>query len=169
MKKKLRLSNGMLFLLAIVFSYIFLFFMFPSVFNPAIGFFMNLIKQIYWVFIIVFLLMVFFNYFFTRERVLKHLGKGSGIKAWVFSVVFGILSMGPIYAWYPLLNDLKEKGMRPGLIACFLYNRGIKIPLLPVMVFYFNFNYVLIVTFLMIIFSVIYGIIIEKLVGDDFN
>lgn len=166
MNKK-SIDKGILFLVAVIILYGIVFFISPSLFSSSLEFFKNIFKQIYWVFILVFFLMAFFNYFFNRDRVIKYLGKGSGIKAWFFSVVFGIVSMGPIYAWYPLLNDLKEKGMRPGLIACFLYNRGIKLPLLPLMVVYFGLKYVFIVVFLMIVVSVVYSLILEKFLGGD--
>jgi len=60
-----------------------------------------------------------------------------GIKKWIFVIIGGVLSTGAIYMWYPFLADLKDKGLNYGLISCFLYNRAIKIPLLPLMVFYF--------------------------------
>ncbi|MFW6283377.1 MAG: hypothetical protein ACOC1P_04985 [Minisyncoccales bacterium] len=166
MNKK-SIDKGILFLIAVIILYGIVFIISSSLFNSSIEFFKNIFNQIYWVFILVFFLMVFFNYFFNRDKVIKYLGKGSGIKSWFFSVVFGIVSMGPIYVWYPLLNDLKEKGMRPGLIACFLYNRGIKLPLLPLMVVYFGLKYVFIVISLMIVVSIVYSLILEKFLGGD--
>jgi len=77
--------------------------------------------------------------------------------------LFGILSHGPIYVWYPLLKDLKEHGMRTGLVTVFLYNRAIKIPLLPIMIFYFGISFVIILSIYMIIASIFQGKIIEIL------
>ena len=82
---------------------------------------------------------------------------------WFLTIVLGIISTGPIYMWYPLLADLKEKGMSYGLIACFLYNRAIKIPLLPVMMLYFNLKYIFLLFLLMVIVSVIQGIFVDKI------
>jgi uncharacterized membrane protein YraQ (UPF0718 family) len=65
--------------------------------------------------------------------------------------------------WYPLLADLKEKGLSHGLIACFLYNRAIKIPLLPLLIFYFNWQFVIVLTIVMIGASLIQGIFVNKL------
>ena len=79
------------------------------------------------------------------------------------AIVAGILSVGSIYMWYPLLKDLEEKGVEKGLIATFLYNRAIKIHLIPLMILYFSGKFILLLTILMIIASVIQGVIINKM------
>jgi uncharacterized membrane protein YraQ (UPF0718 family) len=93
--------------------------------------------------------------------------KISGLKGWVFAVVFGFLSMGPVYMWYPLVEELKKQGLRYGLIAVFLYNRAIKIPFIPLMIFYFGVRYVFILFFVMIFMSLIQGVLIEKLMSKN--
>jgi uncharacterized membrane protein YraQ (UPF0718 family) len=72
------------------------------------------------------------------------------------------ISLG-IFLWYPLLQELKEKGMRDALIATFLYSRAVKIPLLPVMVLYFGVKLVVVLTILMVLFSIIDVILVEKI------
>jgi hypothetical protein len=75
----------------------------------------------------------------------------------------GILSTGPIYMWYPLLNDLQKQGMRPSLIAVFLYNRAVKIPLMPLIIIYFGWIYMIVLLVVMIVVSIAQGWITEKL------
>jgi len=70
--------------------------------------------------------------------------------------------MGPAYTWFPLLKNLKKKGMRPSLLVAFLNNRAVKIPLLPMMIFYFGWSFTLIANGYLIIFSIMNGLIIEK-------
>ena len=82
------------------------------------------------------------------------------------TVGLGILSSGPIYAWYPFLADLKEQGFKNSLITIFLYNRAIKLPFIPLLIYYFSWQFVILVTILMIIFSIINGIIMDKLVKN---
>jgi len=106
---------------------------------------------------LVFLIMLLINLFLKPAAVAKFLGKGSGIKGIVLSAAAGIISTGPIYAWYPLLKDLKEKGAGESSIAIFLYNRAVKPFLLPVMISYFGWVYVVILTIIMVIASVIVG------------
>ena len=65
--------------------------------------------------------------------------------------------------WYPLLADLRNKGLSYGLIACFLYNRAIKIPLIPLAIIYFSWQYIVILLVVMIFASIIQGILLNKL------
>jgi uncharacterized membrane protein YraQ (UPF0718 family) len=105
--------------------------------------------------------MAIIQYFLTPKTVSKYVGQGSGLKGWILAIFTGILSHGPIYAWYPVLKELRQHGMRSGLVAAFLYNRAIKIPLLPLMVYYFGIQFVVILLMWMIIASVVEGKIIE--------
>lgn len=95
------------------------------------------------------------------KTVSKYVGKRSGIKGWFLAISTGILSHGPIYVWYPLLKDLRDKGMRNGLIAAFLYIRAIKIPLLPLMVYYFGLLFMVVLLPYIVIASLVEGKIIE--------
>ncbi len=123
----------------------------------------NLIIRIIPVLIFVVFLMGIMNYFVSPKRVLHYVGKGSGIKGWFLAIGTGILSHGPVYAWFPLLKDLRNQGMRSGLVAAFLYNRSVKIPLLPVMIYYFGLTFVIVLLIYMVIASVIEGKMIELL------
>jgi len=52
--------------------------------------------------------------------------------------------MGPIYAWYPFLASLKEKGAVDFYLANFLSSRAVKPALLPLMITYFGWQYSLV-------------------------
>ena len=106
------------------------------------------------------------NFFLNPKTVSKHVGKESGVKGWLVAISAGILSHGSIYFWYPLLKQLREQGMRNGLVAVFLYNRAVKIPLLPVMVYYFGIKFTVVLLLYMILFSVLEGKIIDT-VGSE--
>ena len=99
---------------------------------------------------LVFLLMTGLNLFFKPSKLTNSLGRGTGIKPTLIAVLSGIISTGPIYAWYPLLKELREKGVRPSLLAVFLVNRAVKPLLLPVMVSFFGLVYVVFFTVLII-------------------
>ena len=126
--------------------------------------FLLLLQKILPVFVLVFVLIFLSNLLLDVKKVLKFVGKSAGAKGWIISIIAGILSTGPIYMWYPLLSDLKEKGMRDCFIAAFLYNRAVKIPLLPMMIYYFGLPFTIILSFYMILFSIINGIAVDKLV-----
>jgi uncharacterized membrane protein YraQ (UPF0718 family) len=124
----------------------------------------KIVINIYWVIILVFVVTFVINLFLNEKKIVTYVGKESGWKGWVIASMAGLISHGPIYLWFPLLSDLKEKGMRDELIATFLYNRAIKIPLLPLMIFYFGFVFTIVLTIYMIIFSIINGMIVGRLI-----
>jgi len=106
---------------------------------------------------VVFIFMVLLNLFLKPGQVARFLGKGAGARGAVIAVAAGIVSAGPIYAWYPLLRDLREKGAGNSFLAVFLGNRAVKLFFLPVMVSYFGWLYVLILTLLTVLSSLVVG------------
>ncbi len=163
LKNKLKeLSGAWYFLGIIVLVYLLLSIFNKKLYLESLHLFNQIIYTVIPIFFIVFVLMALSNYFITPQFVIKHL-KDRGIKKWFFVILGGILSSGPIYMWYPLLADLKNKGLSYGLISCFLYNRAIKIPLLPLAMIYFSWQYIFILMSVMIFVSILQGILINKL------
>jgi uncharacterized membrane protein YraQ (UPF0718 family) len=107
--------------------------------------------------VLVFVIMLVLNLFVKPAQIAGLFGKGANVKVIVLSVVAGIISMGPIYAWYPLLKNLREEGAGTGPIAIFLYSRAVKPFLLPVMIAYFGWVYVGILTALTVFASIVIG------------
>ena len=149
------------FLILVIALYIVLFFLKSDKIKASLDASWNIFVSIIPVLILVVFIMGVSNYFLKPKKVSKYLGKESGVKGWFISALFGIVSHGPIYVWYPFLKDLRQHGMRSGLVAVFLYNRAIKIPLLPVMIFYFGVFFAVILCIYMIIASIVQGKIIE--------
>ena len=160
-----KISGKWCFLIFVILIYLFLLLFKLNSFISASLFFLNILKKIIPVLIAVFVLMSLTNYFFTPKIISKYFKK-KGIKKWLFIIIGGILSTGAIYVWYPLLAELKDKGLSYGLIACFLYNRAIKIPMVPLMIFYFSLKYVLILCFILILASVVQGMIINQIIKN---
>jgi len=159
------LYHGFSFLVVVIILYVVLSFFDSENIYRSLYASLQIIIQILPVLILVILLMGAVNYFLKPKIVSKHLGKESGVKGWLLAISIGILSHGPIYVWYPLLKDLHNQGMRTGLVAVFLYNRAIKIPLLPVMIYYFGFTFVVVLMVWMVIASLIEGKIIDAVEG----
>lgn len=134
-----------------------------ALFKDALFEFTSLIKKIAPIIVFVFVLMFISNFYFDPKKIRKFVGKDAGAKGWIASIIGGILSVGPIYLWYPFISDLKEKGMKDGFIAAFLYNRAVKIPMLPIMIYYFGWPFTVILTGYMILFSIINGVLVDKL------
>ncbi|MFW6146787.1 MAG: hypothetical protein ACOC6B_00160 [Thermodesulfobacteriota bacterium] len=104
--------------------------------------------------------------FCKPARIARLFGRDAGIKGVLLSIAAGIISMGPIFAWYPLMKKMSEEGASEGPIAIFLYNRAIKPFLLPVMIAYFGWLYVLILTMLTILGSLVLGYSMNILCRD---
>ena len=111
--------------------------------------------------LLVFIFIFIFNLIITDKFVKKHLHKNVGIIHYIAVAVVAILSTGPIYMWYAYLSNVKKEGVSDGLISLFLYNRAIKLPLLPLMISYFSLKTTIIVTLLTLIFSFLNAILIN--------
>ncbi|MGD9898548.1 MAG: hypothetical protein AB7T22_05420 [Calditrichaceae bacterium] len=138
-------------------------------FLKATRLFGNMLINIIPVMIVVYILMLAINYFIEPTFIKKHLGNNSGIKGLLIAIAGGILSAGSIYAWYPLLADFRRHGMSNKLIAVFLYNRAIKLPLLFMLIYYFGAAFTIIFTVFIVLFSVINGYLVEIAVPTHTN
>jgi uncharacterized membrane protein YraQ (UPF0718 family) len=158
--------GGWLFLFIVLLGYGLSSLLSPESTTEAFTFFRRTMRQVFPVLGMVFLLLFITNLLLTPSAVKRYLGKEAGFKGWTASVVAGIFSMGPIYAWYTALAELQQKGMRTAFVATFLYSRAVKIPLLPLMIYYFGATYTIVLCSYLMAFSVINGILIERLMTN---
>jgi len=115
---------------------------------------------------LVFTLMVLMNLFLKPTLIASFLGKGSSSRGIILSAAAAIISMGPIYVWYPLLKELRKKGATNLLIAVFLGNRAVKPFLLPIMISYFGWVYVALLTLFTVLGSLAVGYLVNTLAKD---
>jgi uncharacterized membrane protein YraQ (UPF0718 family) len=111
--------------------------------------------------------MFLFNLFVTPKTLVKHMGDSTKKRGWIISIVAGVASSGPVYMWFPLVKNLRDHGVKNSFLTTFLYSRAVKIPLLPMMVYYFGLPYTIIVTSLILIFSVINGLLVSLFVDKE--
>jgi len=130
--------------------------------GQALGFSAKVMQNVLPVLVIVFFLLLAADLLLEPKWIKRNLGREAGIKGWFMAVVGGVLAAGPIYAWYALLRELREKGMRASLAAVFLYSRALKLPLLPLMIHYFGINYTLLLCLYLLGFSILSGILMVK-------
>ncbi|HDS45689.1 MAG TPA: permease [Methanomicrobia archaeon] len=164
-KRKKELSHGLYFLGFVLILYLALYLLEPTSTQKALRASGEVLVTIAPILVVIIGFMGILNYFFTPKTIAKYAGQGSGAKGWILAVTTGILSHGPIYIWYPLLRELREQGMRSGLVAAFLYNRAIKLPHLPLMVYYFGTLFVVVLLVYMVLVSVIVGKLLELIEG----
>lgn len=148
-------------MLAVLLVYVFAYFFNPTLVWAGLDNFIKLLWPLLPALFLVFLLIYIFNLLFGREFIKKYLSQEIGAKKYFLAIALGIVSSGPIYAWYPLLADFKEEGMNNGLIAAFLYARSIKPPLIPLMVVYFSLPLVIVIVVLTLAFSILNGLIVN--------
>jgi uncharacterized membrane protein YraQ (UPF0718 family) len=166
-KNKKRIGNGIKFLAVIILLYLLIAIFNFSIARAAFLNFLTMFSKILPVLGVVFLVMIGVNKYFTEERAQKYLGEKSGIKGWVYAIISGALVSGPPYILFPLLGNLKKQGMKNSLLAVFLYNRNVKIPFLPAMIYYFGISFTVIVSLYIVFFSILNGLIIQLLVKDN--
>jgi len=162
-KENKKISKPFVFLLSIVCVYAVIY-----VFNKylIIEAFLNtliLFLKLLPILLLVFIISLVTNYYIKRDKIKKHLGSDSGLKGWFYAIIGGILVAGPPYILYPLLGDLKKSGMKNSLLAVFLYNRNVKIPFIPVMIYYFGLAFTVIISLYIILFSIFNGLILGRL------
>lgn len=135
----------------------------PDLARQALASFMTMLGEVAPVLVLVFVLMFLAERFLTPGRTRAWLGRGSGLRGWLLAVAAGVISTGPVYTWYALLAELRDKGMRTALVAVLLYARAIKLPLLPLLAHYFGLRYMLVLSLLIAIFSIVNGLVMERL------
>lgn len=167
MEKLRKIPGQWKFLAVVILAYIFVFIANANFFKLIIVNFLSLLKGVALIVVAVFLVMFIFNLFIRPETIKKHLGKDSGLKGWLFTIFGAIVISGPPYVLMPMLSDLKRHGMKTSLVAAFLSNRNVQPVFLPIMVYYFGWRYTIIVSLLVIIFSISNGLIIEKIINRN--
>ncbi|MBN1289483.1 MAG: permease [Actinobacteria bacterium] len=68
----------------------------------------------------VLIIMGLFAVWVSREKVVKYLGEGSGIRGLVLSMLLGALPTGPLYIAFPMGAMLLKKGARVANVMAFL-------------------------------------------------
>ena len=88
----------------------------PAVVDNAIASSAPLLMRIVPVLLLVFGLLFLASLFIAGQWLVRHLGRAGGGGGWALTVACGMLAAGPLYARFPLLSELKTKGMSGTLI-----------------------------------------------------
>ncbi len=114
-------------------------------------------------FLLIITLTALINYFLKPKQIIKNFGKDSGTKGILYALIGGIISHGPMYAWYGMMQELRSHGLKDGLIATFMYARAVKLPLLPFMVDLFGMLFTIVMTLYILIAAVLQGKVIDTI------
>ena len=115
----------------------------------------------------VFILNVVMNKYLKAEIIEKYIGDKQGVAKVFYAVVLGIVIAGAPYILYPMLGDLKKKGASNDFLAIMLFNRNVKIPFIPAMIYYFGLSFTVVISLLIIVFSVLNGYLVSLLVETE--
>ncbi len=159
--------TGYIMLFIVVLLYGVLYFFHANKTLYALGASLKVLEMIAPILLIVFFLMALLNSFIDEKSIAKHLGEDSGVKGWLIALVGGVLSHGPGYIWYPMLQELREKGALDGLVVAFIYARSIKLPWLPLMISYFGLTFTIVLSIYVILGALIQGIITNHFTLSD--
>jgi uncharacterized membrane protein YraQ (UPF0718 family) len=135
----------------------------PLYADKAFTLFLGLLTKVLPALAVVFLLLFLANLVMEQSWVERRLGQKPGLLGWLIAVAAGALASGSLYVWYVLVGDLKQKGLRPGLAAAFLYAFSVKLPLLPLLVHFFGLTYAVVLNAWLIVFAVLGGLLVERL------
>ena len=155
--------KGVKFLSLVVVAFVILFLFDSAKGMAALHKSLSILQILVPIFVIVIFLMGVIGYFSQGKSKLENLAKQRGAKGWFWALFIGLLSHGPMYAWYPLLQELRAKGLRDGYITTFFYARAVKLPLLPLMVDYFGLLFTSVLTLYIVIGSLVQGWLVEYL------
>lgn len=153
------------FLAGVLCAYLFLGISSPRKAAAALEFFARVLWQALPALILVFVLLFLADLLLGKQWINRNLGKESGTRGWLIAIFGGVVAAGPVYGWYALLAEMRQKGMREALVAAFLYSRALKLPLLPLMVHYFGIAYTAILSLCIMLFAPLTGLLLELLLG----
>jgi len=155
--------KGLKFLYVVIFTYIVLLLFDMDNAIHAVKIFFSILYTLLPIFIFIILLTALINYFLKPKDIIKHFGEDSGKRGIIYALLAGIISHGPMYAWYGLISELREEGAKDELLIIFFYARAIKIPMLPFMIGIFGIPFTIIITIYILLFAIIQGKLFSKL------
>ena len=149
--------GGLIFLGIVVAVYAVVLGLFPETGIQAVGFTASVLKTLAVPLALVFAALVLTNLFLKPQKISSLVGSNSGLKGSLLSLLAGILSVGPAYAWYPLLGTIRSRGGGAGQISVFLFGRAIKPFLIPAMIAYFGWVFTIAITGLIAVGALLLG------------
>ncbi|WP_457606896.1 permease [Nitratifractor sp.] len=129
--------------------------------TEAVRYTFEVLAEILPILALILVLMAAIGQWVDPKGLTRHLGEEGGWKGWLVALGAGILSHGPMYAWYPMLEELKKHGLRDGYIAAFFYARAVKLPLLPIMIHYFGWGFTALLSLYTVLGAWLQGLIVD--------
>ncbi len=161
--------KGIKFLIVVVILFTILFLFDFANSSLAVSKFFDIIWKLLPIFIFIIILTTLINYFLNPKKIMKHFGEESGKRGVFYALFGGIMSHGPMYAWYGMLDDMRKHGLKDGLIVTFIYARAVKLPLLPFMIEIFGILFTVVINIYIVIFAILQGKVMDIVIGKKLN
>jgi len=146
--------NWLFFIITLLFFISFWFIDF-EVFKKIFSDFYLWIKKILPILFLVYFFIFIFWFFLENKKIKNFLENWWFFIKLFFSLIWWIFSSWPLYLWYPILKQLKDKWLNESFLVIFIYARAIKIPLFMIMISYFWLNFTLIFNWVLIMNSIL--------------
>lgn len=164
----LKKAKDHLFLLLMIFVYGMLFVFWPSMAVASIKNSGYYIKEMLMIMPVIFVLTALLDLWLPKEKILRYLGEGAGLRGVVLSFVVGSISAGPIYAAFPMCRMLHKKGASIRNIVIILSSWAvIKLPMLLNEAKFLGLRFMVIRWVLTVIAILVFSWISAKLVKDQ--
>jgi len=162
--KKSMIKESFIVIILLIISIILLV-LFPEKINPVTSTAGSYFLEMIFILPAVMVLMGLFAVFVPNKLVIDYLGKASGIKGMFIAILIGTLPTGPLYVAFPMVAVWLKKGASISNMIVFLSAWAcIKIPQEIVEFQFLGFKFMLLRLVLTIIFVMIMGVIIEKII-----
>jgi uncharacterized membrane protein YraQ (UPF0718 family) len=164
-KQKKTMARDYIAMAVVIISAVVVLLIFPNKSGPVLNISKNYLLELAWVLPAVMVIIGLFSVWVSNETVVKYIGRSSGARGIFFSIVLGMLPTGPIYIAFPLAVALLKKGAKISNIIIFISAWAcIKLPQELMEIQFLGIEFTLLRLALTIIFVVLMGIIIEKII-----
>ena len=138
---------------------------FPDKSGPVLSVSKNYFLELIMILPAIMIIIGLFSVWIPKEMVVKYMGKTSGIKGIFVAIAIGMLPTGPLYIAFPMAIALLKKGAKISNIIIFISAWAcIKLPQELVEIQFLGIEFTLLRLALTIIFVIIMGLIIEKII-----
>jgi len=119
---------------------------------------------------LMFLLVGLFDVWVPKEKIERHVGRGSGIIGSLWVILLAMLQAGPLYASFPVAYILSKKGASVRNIFVYIGAFScMKLPLLTFEIGFLGLKFMLLRTLFTLPLFILIGIIMEKVLGKDYR
>jgi uncharacterized membrane protein YraQ (UPF0718 family) len=119
---------------------------------------------------LMFVLVGLFDVWVPKERIERHIGRGSGMFGSFWVILLATLQAGPLYGAFPVAYLLSKKGASVRNVFIYLGAfSAIKIPMLTFEIGFLGLKFSILRTLFSLPTFIVIGIIMEKYLGSDFK